>query len=326
MTEPRKAAARWRSDGGKTLAEEVVARLLARRPLDDLGLGTHEGRVDLRGLPFPQPQRLRRFEKDGWFIEELSDRVCFKSTRLVGLDLSGAVMDTVRFWDTKVEDCRFDGARCQHLGLVRTEVTDCSFVGADFRQSALGAWADGGNVFCRVTFDGADFRVGSCPAATFIDCDFSQARIEKVDFQSSSFVRCRFAGELREVMFYDYGFKTGKPDPNPMEDVDFADAVLRDVEFRRLSLDRVTFPKGPEHLVVRRYRCAVERAIAELVGDESREARLLKVSFEHRLKWAGPKQEIGVFSLVDYEHRGGQQFVDRATEILRRCEAGCLQR
>jgi uncharacterized protein YjbI with pentapeptide repeats len=176
-----------------------------------------------------------------------------------------------------------------------------------------------------VTFGGSDFRVGSCPAATFIDCDFSQARIEKVDFQSPSFVRCRFAGELREVMFYDHGFKTGKPDPNPMEDVDFADAVLHNVEFRSLNLDRVTFPKGPEHLVVRRYRCALERAIAELAGDESREARLLKVSFEHRLKWAGPKQETGVISLIDYEQRGGQPLVERASEIVRRCEAGCLE-
>jgi uncharacterized protein YjbI with pentapeptide repeats len=105
-------------------------------------------------------------------------------------------MDTLRFWDSSLEGCRFDGARCHHVGFVRTEVTDCSFVGADFRQAVLGTWADGGNVFCRVTFGDADF-------------------------QSSSFVRCRFAGELREVMFYDYGFKTGKQDPNPMEDVDF---------------------------------------------------------------------------------------------------------
>jgi hypothetical protein len=125
-------------------------------------------------------------------------------------------MDTVRFWDTSVEDCRFDGSRCQHVGLVRTEVTDCSFVGADFRQAALGIWAESGNVLRRVTFGGSDFRVGSCPAATFIDCDFSQARIEKVDFQSSSFVRCRFAGELREVMFYDHWLqdREARPEPN----------------------------------------------------------------------------------------------------------------
>ena len=326
MTDARKAAARWRSDAGKALAEEVVARLLAGRPLDGLELGEHDGRVDLRGLPFPQPQRLRRFEQDGWFIEELSDRVCFKGARLARLDLSGAVLDTVRFWDTTIEDCRFDGARCQHLGLVRTQIVECSFDGADFRQAALGAWADGGNVYQRVSFVGADLRIGSCPAATFIDCDFSDARLEKVDFQSSSFVRCRFAGELREVMFYDHGFKTGKPDPNPMEDVDFSNAVLIDVEFRHLNLDKVTFPKDAGHLVVHHYRCVLQSALAELAGDESREARRLTVSLEHRMQWAGPDQEVGVFSLPDYERRGGTDLANRAATLLRRCETACAAR
>jgi uncharacterized protein YjbI with pentapeptide repeats len=325
MREVPTPADRWRTDAGKRLAEEVVAHLLAGRPLDELDLATHDGRVDLRGLPVPQPQHLRRFEKDGWFIEELGDRVWFKNARLAGLDLSGAIMDRVRLWDTEVSDCRFDGARCQHLGLVRTEVTDCSFVGADFRQAALGSWVDGGNVFRRVTFKDADFRVGSCPAATFVDTDFSQARIEGVDFQSSSFVRCRFAGELRDVLFYNHGFKTGKPDPNTMEDVDLSDAVLREVEFRRLNLDRVTFPSDPAHLIVHSYRCVLKRALTELAGDESREAHLLKASVEHRLKWAGPNQKVGLFSLTDYERRGGPQLSERAAELFIRCEAGCLE-
>jgi uncharacterized protein YjbI with pentapeptide repeats len=318
----RKLTARWRTDDGKALSEEVVARLLVGRPLGDLGLGEHDGRVDLRGLPMPQPQRLRRYEKHGWFIEELSDRLLFKGVRLVGLDFSGSLLDSIRCWDSRIEDCRFDGARCQHLGLLRTEVADCSFAGADFRQAALGAWSDGGNVYRRVSFAQADFRVGSCPAAAFIDCDFSHARLEKVDFQSSSFVRCRFAGDLREVMFYDHGFKTGKPDPNPMEDVDFSGAVLHDVEFRRLNLDKVTFPESG-HLVVRGYRCVLERALAELSGDPAREARLLKVSLQHRLQWAGPEQQVGVFSLLDFERRGGQQLAERAIDLLRRCEAAC---
>lgn len=326
MTDARKAAARWRSDAGKALAEEVVARLLAGRSLDGLELGEHDGRVDLRGLPFPQPQRLRRFEQDEWFIEELSDRICFKGVRLERLDLSGALLDTVRFLDTTLEDCRFDGARCQHLGLVRTQVIECSFDSADFRQAALGAWAGGGNVYQRVSLIGADLRMGSCPAATFIGCDFADARLEKIDFQSSSFVRCRFAGVLREVTFYDHGFKTGKPDPNPMEDVDFSDAVLIDVEFRRLNLDRVTFPKSHEHLVVHHYRCALERALTELAGDESSEARRLLVSFEHRMQWAGPDQRVGVFNLLDYERRGGPELVSRAANLLRRCEAVCADR
>ena len=66
---------------------------------------------------------------------------------------------------------------------------------------------------------------------------FEGTRLDGVDFQSSSFIRCRFAGELREVIFWDRGFETGKPDANPMDEVDFRDATLPWVEFRHLNLD-----------------------------------------------------------------------------------------
>jgi len=51
-------------------------------------------------------------------------------------------------------------------------------------------------------------------------------------------------------MFYDHGFKTGKPDPNPMDDVDFSEAELRMVEFRGLNLDRVPL-RPPQKRAVR---------------------------------------------------------------------------
>jgi Pentapeptide repeats (9 copies) len=160
-------------------------------------------------------------------------------------------------------------------------------------------------------------------AQVLIHCDFSRARLEKVDFQSTSFVRCRFAGDLVEVIFYDHGFKTGKPDPNQMEDVDFAGAVLHDVEFRRLNLDKVTFPVAAGHLVVRCYRCVIERALAELAEERTREARLLKVTLEHQLRWAGPDQQVGMFSLLDLEDSGGPELAERAANLLRHCEEAC---
>jgi hypothetical protein len=319
----RKLTARWQADEGRVLAEEVVARLLVGRPLRDLPLGEVDGRFDLRGLPMPQPRRLRRYELDGWFIEELSDRLLFKGVRLAGLDLSGAMLDSSRFWDCSIEDSVFERARCQHWGLLRTEVVNCSFAGADLRQAAVGTWSDGGNVYRGVSFVQADFRVGSCPAATFIDCDFSRARLEKVDFQSTSFVRCRFAGDLVEVMFYDHGFNTGKPAPNQMEDVDFTGAVLHDVEFRRLNLDKVTFPVSAGHLVLRHYRCVIERALTELAEERTREARLLKVTLEHQLRWAGPDQQVGMVSLLDLEDSGGPPLAELAANLLRRCEVAC---
>jgi hypothetical protein len=74
-----------------------VARLVAGRRLDGLGLGWHEGRVDLRGLPAPVRARLRRFESQGWFVEVLGDLITFRGVQQRGLDLSGAQSQSLRF-------------------------------------------------------------------------------------------------------------------------------------------------------------------------------------------------------------------------------------
>ena len=168
-------------------------------------------------------------------------------------------------------------------------------------------------------------RVLSSIAATFVDCDFSNANLHKIDFQSSGFVRCRFAGELREVIFWNHGFQTGKPDPNPMEDVDFSGAVLRDVEFRRLDLGRVRLPEDPDHLIVRPYRCVLERALERLKGRGGPEAAVLSVVLAHSLKWAGPNQEAGVFNKRDLAD-GGPEGARFAEKLLRQAEQECQGR
>jgi hypothetical protein len=193
------------------------------------------------------------------------------------------------------------------------------------RDAVLGAWYQGhGDVYRNVSFVRADLRSIVCDSATFVDCDFSFARIANVDFGSSGFIRCRFAGELRDVIFWDRGFETGKPDPNPMEDVDFSKATLRFVEFRRLNLDRVVLPSSPDHIIVRGYRCVLEHAMRELDQDPSEEARGLSGALEVELKWIPPARDVGVFHRDDLaEYTGGHR--EFAVSLLQRLERRCLQ-
>jgi uncharacterized protein YjbI with pentapeptide repeats len=313
---------RWKTTGDQQLVQKILERLLSGKPLTDLGLGEHEGRVDLRGLPALGPQALNAFESAGWIVKELGGLLKVEDARLENLDLSGARLDGVRFIRSTIKNCRFDQAHCQDWRLWAVDVTDSSFVGADLRNAVLGAWYDGrGNVYRNIDFSGANLRSIVCPAGTFIDCDFGTAQIVKVDFQSSSFIRCRYAGLLREVIYYDRGFNTGKPDPNPMEDVDFSEAELRMVEFRRLNLDRVKFPRSVDHLVVRNYRCVIERAVRRLHNEA--EWAGLRVVMEHRLKWAGPRQHVGVFNLRDLAEYGGEAEAEFARGLLRQLEEEC---
>ena len=315
-------AARWRTQEGEPLAREVFRRLVAGVSLTDLGLGEHERRIDLRGIAAPAAERLDAFEKKGWVVQKLGGLLKFERTKFVNLDFSGARLESFRFFNATISNCRFDRARCQDWRLWAVDVTDTSFVEADLRKAVLGAWFEGrGDVYQRVNFSRSNLGSIVCPAATFVDCGFGDAQLSKVDFQSSSFIRCRFAGLLREVMFYDHGFRTGKPDPNPMESVDFSEAELRMVEFRNLNLDGVTFPVTSDHLIVHHYRCALERAVRELGPDTAH--RGLRAILEHKLKWAGPYQKVGVFNRRDLIEMFDQEAADFAVGLLRRIETDC---
>jgi hypothetical protein len=138
---------RWRTPEGQALAEEAVARLVAGRGLDGLGLGWHEGRVDLRGLPVPVPARLRRFESQGWFVEILGNLITFRGARLRGLDLSGAQLQSLRFFGSQIADCRLDGANCQDWRLWDTEVADCGLSRARLRTLLLGLGMKAGGTY-----------------------------------------------------------------------------------------------------------------------------------------------------------------------------------
>lgn len=194
------------------MSHTVFARLIAGKSLDNLGLGEHEGRVDLRGIAAPPPEQVQRPRKLGFLVRELRGLLELRRARLVDLDLSYARLESLRFFHSRIENCRFDHAKCQDWRLWAVETSDTSLDHADLRSAVLGAWHEGkGNTYQRVTFVRANLGKIVCPAAVFIDCDFSDARMVKADFQSTSFIRCKFAGLLREVMFYNRGFQTGKP-------------------------------------------------------------------------------------------------------------------
>jgi pentapeptide repeat protein len=155
-----------------------------------------------------------------------------------------------------------------------------SFLNADLRNGVLGAWHEGrGSRYSDADFSDSDLRGITSPAATYTNCNFANARLDGIDFQASGFVRCRFAGAVSNVTFWDHGFKTGKPDPNTMEDVDFTQAQLRWVDFRRLDLERVRLPSTPGHLIVTGYpgprvrACRSRRRRQLICSKESRGTR-----------------------------------------------------
>lgn len=325
MTTRKALSDRWSTETGQALAEEVIARLIARRPLDGLELAEHEGRVDLRYLPAPAPKRLERFETQGWSVQRLGNLIELTGASLEGLDLSGAQLQSFRFFDTRINNCRFDGANCRDWRLWASEITDSSFTKANLAEAAVGTSRYQGrrNVWRRVDFSGSDFRIGVSDEAVYEDCDFSGAKLDKVNFGQCAFVRCRFAGKLNETVF-DGRDLSDQPAPPQMDAVDFSDAFFSDVEFAGFDLEAVTLPNDPDIHLVRRARCVARHGIEMLGDDNSIEADILRSLFERTLKGPGTEQDAQIFNRRDYLASGGSpELLALAEDIYQRAEAAC---
>jgi uncharacterized protein YjbI with pentapeptide repeats len=310
----------WRTTEGAALAAEILARLGRRKSLQDLHLPLHDGRIDLRGLRAPEPT-----ETDlvigGRRVTELHGFVRFDGAVLADLDLSGARLPHFRFFHSVIRNCRFDRAICRDWRLWATDTADSSFAGAEL-SGALGSWYEGrGNSYERVRFVETNLRGAHAGPTTFTDCDFAHAVLVKNEFDGTSFIRCRFAGLLRGVIFYPTSFMAPQAGRARFEDVDFSDAQLRWCEFRGVDLDRVTFPNDADHLIITDPKCTLAKAIAAYhptTPDEHGLAGLLG----HKLKWVD-EQRRTVLNRRDFVESAGEVASGALVKLLTRCMREC---
>jgi uncharacterized protein YjbI with pentapeptide repeats len=320
----RKLRERWASPAGESQARAALQALAQGGDVGHIGLGAVGDRIDLRGIVCPATASTDTVV-GGVSAAVISNTTELHSAVLKDIDFSYSHLDNLRLHNCNVVGCRFDSASCEGWRVWGCDFSETSFRAANMRSAMLGPWADGrGNTYAGVDFDNADLRGAVCPAATFRDSTFAHARLDGIDFQSSTFIRCRFAGPLHDVIFWDRGFRIGKPDPNRMEDVDFSDAILRHVEFRRLDMDSAALPVSSDHLLLTDYRCALERALADLGEDDSPHGRRSRALLAHRLKWAGPSQRRGVFHRDDLGRTPDD--ANRLLRLLIECQRECGQR
>lgn len=316
-------ADRWQSVDGHKLVQRVVTRLIKGESLDGLGLSWHEGRVDLRGFRVPEPELGGEDSVGGWVVERVEGNLQLEDVHLQDLDFRGAHLRGLRVFRGRLTNCRFDGADCRDWRLWATDVEGTTFIAADLRAGALGGWLSGrGNRFRNVDFSRADLRNTESSTASYEDCRFADTRLDKMDFQSSTFVRCQFSGDLREVIFWNRGFQDPRAESNTMEGVDFSGARFRDVEFRGLSLESVRLPEDPDHFKSHHYTCVLQRGLDRLSHDSSPKMRAIRALFEHTLKWAAPNQCRGVFAVHDFvgDSEDAKRFM---TSFLEKLESEC---
>jgi uncharacterized protein YjbI with pentapeptide repeats len=302
----------------KILMHEVWARLLSGNSLEGLPLGTVDGFIDLRGLISPDPRILKKYQTDRFNVTQIEPSV-FRNVHWHNIDFTGSTLKSVRFFDSEICNCIFDLCKLRNMRMWTTKIEKTSFKGADLRDAALGGiYNEKQNYFLDVDFSKADMRETAYKSATFEHCLFKDTRLDKVNFQGSNFIDCRFEGELYDVLFYRFAYKGEAFPPNEMINVDFSRSKLRYVNFRGLTLDRVILPKDQEHIIIPNFASSLDRIIDNLRKCEDAIGKKLILFLENDRKWAIPSQVQGVINLRDIFELAGEDGVTRFMAALRK--------
>ncbi|HEY2791294.1 MAG TPA: pentapeptide repeat-containing protein [Micromonosporaceae bacterium] len=193
----------------------------------------HGDRLDLRGISFG------------------GRTLTLEGTMLRSIDFSKATLTALRLPESTLEDCRFDGADLQDLRVRRSVMRRCTLSAADLRGASLGEWSDGlGNTYEDVSFVDARMLRMSTAAAYFVRCDFSGADLRQVNFWQSSIIDCKFGGLVKDAVFDGRMLGEQKPDPNPMLNVDFTEAVFKGCDFRGVDFSSIALPDDRDLILI----------------------------------------------------------------------------
>lgn len=311
----RELGERWLTPRGRDLAAEIAFRLVSGESFNGLDVGTYGGRVDLRGFRLPSPEAIERIVVGRLTATVIQGTIAIGGVRWEGLDLSYSVLPSLRFFESVIDDCVFDGARCQDWRLWRTDVSRSRFVGCDLRYSAMGTFDGRANSWVNVVFDRADLRDTHPERARFEGCDFLGSKLRGVQFEGCSLKAVRFSGVLRDVLF-DCRELPNRPEPDPMTNVDFSGAEFHDVDFRACRFVDVVLPDEPGLRLVPNFPAVARRQLELLEENNSLEARQVKAVLEMELPWPGRPDSVGVFSRRDHLSSGGEPLADLAEQTL----------
>ncbi len=300
------------------LNAELWARLLRGTALDGLGLQSVDGKVDLSGIHAPDPVILGKFDLGRSVIAAVASGVPeLRGVEWSNLAFGRARLDGLRLHGCRLSDCTFGSGQLRDWRAWATTFNNCEFQGTDLRDSMLGGVTRGERcVYTGVNFSGADLRGTSYKAAAFEKCSFRNTRLEKLDFQTSTFVDCVFEGELRDVLFYARAFEGDELPENQMMNVDFSRAKLHFVSFRGLTLECVKFPDDAEHILIKSPAKVVDDLVGKLRAQGDQTAMKLAAFLSIGRKWVARNQTYKVVNTTDLTETVGPGGVDLLLNLL----------
>jgi len=261
-------------------AKEVIERLGRGESAESLGLKHGpDGLVDLRGLKLDKRRPQARFRVGQATFDYLPTKPIFDDLVLRDVDLSGAFLEDSYWRNCSFKHVRLDRVRCRGVNFASSDMDSVSFARADLRFVNWGLDRLDGPVLSRVDLVKCDLRRSTYGHPLFQNCKWVDCNLKGVNFAGSRFEDCTFEGLIDAVWFHGHDHD---PDPriaalrNPMKNVDFSRAELRDVDFSH-EID-LTMCKFPEHGYIRMeyprevHRRAIERIKAAWSGQAREKA------------------------------------------------------
>ena len=281
---------------------EITAQTLADvSPRSPFGV-LPSGFQDFRGFGYYDclPDYLKKFPPPKYpppskeVVENFLERAWFEtldSFRFSSCDFTHARFLRAGVRNCDFQDCLFPSADMRLCTFIDTRFERCRFRSANFRRAFVDFGKLGETVFADCSFEKCNFAETSFMAPRFRRVAFSDCR-SFLRFKASSFEDVSFSGKFTGVWF-NGGFdkidekEYGRPPPNPMKDVSFADADIAGIgyDFRhRCPLSRITPPKEGGFICVERFGLCL-REIRDAAQSEPDDVKgeLLRYCFVHDL-------------------------------------------
>ncbi len=243
--------ARWADPGRRGLVTDAVNTMLAGESLEDLPIGRHHGRFDLRACWLVSARGV----KDPTLQGRPGAAPTLRNVTVTDVDFTGATA-RLDLDGCILVNCVLDRVGWQGWAVRRSRVENCSFIRADLRDSHFDAGNDVQAIpgrrwdspSIRSIYRRCDFtrtRTGPYVGwgnALFDECLFADTAFSNYagpQFHGASFTGCTFTGHYRSLEFGYTREPAGLPAPFK--------PVVRSVDFQNAAVEYLTFHQQPEH-------------------------------------------------------------------------------
>jgi uncharacterized protein YjbI with pentapeptide repeats len=244
---------RWTPDRAAD-AKEALENWKNPKRLAEVAFGTHEGRLDLRGLPIftnlggigKKQVQAAGYEREYTFVT-LDKAPEFHSVHWESIDFSFAEIDHLRIFLSEITNCLFTDATTRDWRNWGNRYTNCDFARSDIRDSSIGGAShkrrDMEYVACH--WQEGKLKDAFISGATYRDCVFENVTLVDQQIRESAFIRCVFSGKLQDIMFDARINDARRPwavQPDAVVDCDFSACTFEGVEFYGIDTRTLRLP------------------------------------------------------------------------------------